>query len=180
MDAPAELRDGEVLLSQWSERDLPLLQLAASDPEITRVTAVPHDYSSEAARAFVTARLDAAARGEALSFTIRAVGSAGSVGAVNLSTFDWDRRAARIGYWLVGPVRGQGLATRAVRLLTQWAVAELGLREIELRVEQANHASLRVAEVCGYVRVGEITDAPSGTTRSLRLLRLLYRAAPSA
>ena len=180
MDAPAELRDGELLLSQWSGHDLPLLQEAASDPRITRITAVPRDYSSDAARGFVKARLDAAARGEALSFTIRALESERAVGAVNLSTFDWDRRTARIGYWLVRPARGQGLATRAVGLLTKWAVAELGLREIEVRVEPTNHESLRVAEVCGYVHVGEITDAPSGTTRSLRLLRLRYRATPYA
>jgi RimJ/RimL family protein N-acetyltransferase len=59
-----------------------------------------------------------------------------------------------IGY-VVGPsARGKGVATRTLRLLTEWGFAELELERIELWIDVTNLASERVAERLGYVREG--------------------------
>ncbi|WP_280316962.1 GNAT family N-acetyltransferase [Nocardia wallacei] len=50
--------------------------------------------------------------------------------------------------------RGQGAATRAVRLLSRWAFAYLDLSRLELTCAPDNLPSQRVAERCGFLREG--------------------------
>lgn len=65
-----------------------------------------------------------------------------------------DARQGEIGY-VVGPAaRGRGVATRTVRLLTDWGFGELGLERIELWIDVTNVGSERVAERAGYAREG--------------------------
>jgi RimJ/RimL family protein N-acetyltransferase len=67
---------------------------------------------------------------------------------------DHEGRQGEIGY-VVGPAaRGRGVATRTLRLLTDWGFSGLGLERIELRIDIVNPASERVAERVGYVREG--------------------------
>ena len=67
---------------------------------------------------------------------------------------DHEGRQGEIGY-VVGPAaRGRGVATRTLRLLTEWGFSGLGLERIELWIDLANPASERVAERVGYVREG--------------------------
>lgn len=60
--------------------------------------------------------------------------------------------AASLVYIVYPEVRGLGVATRAVRLITRWALQELGLRTIVLEADVRNAASIRVAEKAGYRR----------------------------
>jgi [ribosomal protein S5]-alanine N-acetyltransferase len=63
-------------------------------------------------------------------------------------------RQGEIGY-VVGPsARGKGVATRTLRLLTDWGFDGLGLERIELWIDAANEGSARVAERAGYEREG--------------------------
>jgi ribosomal-protein-serine acetyltransferase len=64
-----------------------------------------------------------------------------------------------IGYWLHPAFRGHGLATRAARLLTETALAEPGVRAVEIRHDEANAASGAVPRRLGYSPVGK---APNG------------------
>ena len=55
---------------------------------------------------------------------------------------------------MVAPhARGRGVASSALRLLTEWGF-EHGLERLELRISSDNEASMRVAERCGYLREG--------------------------
>lgn len=57
--------------------------------------------------------------------------------------------------WVVyAPFRGRGLASRAVRLLVEFAFAELGLRRVEAHVDPLNRPSLRIALRAGLRREG--------------------------
>lgn len=63
-------------------------------------------------------------------------------------------RQGEIGY-VVGPAaRGSGVATRTLRLLTDWGFTGLGLERIELWIDVTNPGSERVAERVGYVHEG--------------------------
>jgi RimJ/RimL family protein N-acetyltransferase/ADP-ribose pyrophosphatase YjhB (NUDIX family) len=57
--------------------------------------------------------------------------------------------------WAIyAPYREKGLATRAVRLLVQFAFEALGLERVEAHVNPVNRASLRVAHRAGLRREG--------------------------
>ena len=64
------------------------------------------------------------------------------------------RRSGEIGYWLGEPYWGRGIATLAVKTLTEWAFQELGLARVYAGVFESNPASARVLEKAGYVLEG--------------------------
>ncbi|WP_083913404.1 GNAT family N-acetyltransferase [Nocardia concava] len=61
---------------------------------------------------------------------------------------------AAVGYWLSAPVRGRGIASRAVRLLARWAFTDLAIMRLVLTCAPDNLASRRVAERCDFVEEG--------------------------
>jgi RimJ/RimL family protein N-acetyltransferase len=65
-----------------------------------------------------------------------------------------EARQGEIGYVLGPAARGRGVATRTLRILTDWGFDELGLERIELWIDVANTASEAVAERGGYQREG--------------------------
>jgi len=85
---------------------------------------------------------------------VDAADGASVLGAVGLHAVDLERSRAEIGYWTAPWARGGGIATRALGLLSAWAIAAdgLGLRRVELYAEPGNEQSQRVAERSGFVR----------------------------
>ncbi len=67
---------------------------------------------------------------------------------------DVHRRSAEIGYWLGEPFWGQGIATKALRALTEYAFANLDLIRLYGSVFEWNPASVRVLEKAGYTYEG--------------------------
>jgi RimJ/RimL family protein N-acetyltransferase len=61
---------------------------------------------------------------------------------------------AELGYLVVPQARGRGVATEALRLLTELAFTELDLVRLELMIAIHNQPSKIVAQRCGYVREG--------------------------
>ena len=59
-----------------------------------------------------------------------------------------------LSWWLSAGQRGRGYATRAVRLLTDYAIENLGARRVQAEVDPRNAASLRVATRAGLQREG--------------------------
>ena len=68
-----------------------------------------------------------------------------------------------IAYVVAPEARGRGIAPQAVRLLSDWAFAELPLERLQLSIHPNNGASRRVAEKTGYTY--------EGTLRSTKLIR---------
>jgi RimJ/RimL family protein N-acetyltransferase len=78
-----------------------------------------------------------------------------AVGTVALhARTDVERLSAEIGYWLAEPLWGRGIATSAVRAVTQAAFDTLPLVCIFAPVFSWNRASMRVLEKAGYGREG--------------------------
>jgi RimJ/RimL family protein N-acetyltransferase len=63
-------------------------------------------------------------------------------------------RTGALSWTLYAGYRGQGYATRAVRLLTDYAIDRLGMDRVEAEVDAENEASLRVATRAGLRREG--------------------------
>lgn len=64
------------------------------------------------------------------------------------------RRSAEIGYWIGEPYWGKGIATEAIRLITEYGFEQLDLVRIYSGVMAHNTASMRVLEKNGYEKEG--------------------------
>src|SRR5438045_1817030 len=74
--------------------------------------------------------------------------------------------------------RGRGLATRVVRLVSEWAVANLGITRLRLLTDSANESSQGVAERSGFRRVAILPRSDELDGRSIdQVLFELPRAA---
>jgi RimJ/RimL family protein N-acetyltransferase len=81
-----------------------------------------------------------------------------AVGFAAFVKLDLEQLEGEIGYVLAPAARGRGVATRAVGLLTDWGLGDLGLQRIELRIDARNEASERVAERAGYQKEGVLRN----------------------
>ena len=74
------------------------------------------------------------------------------LGGIGLRSAPWP--VGEVGYGVASWARGRGVATRALMLVSGWAMDELGLPRISLLAEPGNLPSQRVAEKAGYRREG--------------------------
>lgn len=77
-----------------------------------------------------------------------------AVGNAGISSIDFRHGTAWTYYWLAAPVRGKGLAARALATLSRWALEELHLHRLELGHRTNNPASCRVALAAGFAPEG--------------------------
>jgi RimJ/RimL family protein N-acetyltransferase len=146
------LEDGPTALRPWRDSDLQQLVVACQDPEISRWTRVPSQYRESDARRYLQQRYDMAFAGIAAAFAIVRVPDGDLLGSITLLRIVWEHQRAEVGYWLAREGRGQGHATRAVKLICDWGFRELGLERIALLAATGNVASQGVAERSGFVR----------------------------
>jgi RimJ/RimL family protein N-acetyltransferase len=141
------LGDGVVALRLPDERDLRAIERGVHDPDVMRAFGRP-TMSAEQLLELNRSRWD---HDEAATFSIcDATGACVGHVFVNLSGM----RRGGVGYWLLPEARGKGLATRAVTLVSRWALGELALARLALLTEPSNRQSQRVAERCGFHREG--------------------------
>jgi RimJ/RimL family protein N-acetyltransferase len=159
---PAEqptLSDGTVTLRAWREEDV-ARAVEGHDERIGfwfgRDRAPTYDEQLEV----LAERHREHAAGTRFSFVVDIDGTA--VGTVELRRDEpgtGDPHTGDLSWWLFSGRRGHGWATRAVRMLADWALTEvgqggLGLSRVEARVEPGNEASLRVATRSGLRKEG--------------------------
>lgn len=148
------LSDGVIALRGFESGDIDALVAALQDPEIPRWTLVPSPYTHDDARDYLRHMNRGRAVGARLSLAIvDAAGERALLGSVALNPIEWRLRAADVGYWVAAPARGRGVATRAVELLAAHAFGTLGLERLELRAQEGNTASQRVAVRAGFAPV---------------------------
>jgi RimJ/RimL family protein N-acetyltransferase len=155
----APLTDGVVTLRAFTFDDVPAVTAACQDPEISRWTAtIPWPYEEEHARTWIASHAQLREQGEGAEWAVTAEDQGAFLGALGLRPFDWGRRSAVVGYWVASWARGTGVATRALRLGTTWALETIGLAAVELETMIGNVASERVAVKAGFRLVEEVSD----------------------
>lgn len=145
-DPDLTLTDGAVVLRTYRLTDADWYADATRDPEIQRFTSESPTLTAGEVRAAIGALTD---RPDAIGFVICQATTGQRLGNIAL------RHQAGVGevsYWVAAPARGRGVASRALRLLSEWAFAALGLSLIRLWTHADNAASRRVAERAGYRR----------------------------
>ena len=152
------LADGVITLRAKDRRDVDTLVALCQDPAIPRWTRVPRPYTRADALEWIALSELEQAAGRAIGWLAVAGGEV--AGSVGLQVIDHERGTAEIGYWVAAPARGRGIAARAVRLVSDWAVRELGLRELRISAHEDNAASQAVARRAGYTEARVLAEPP--------------------
>jgi RimJ/RimL family protein N-acetyltransferase len=148
------LTDDVVALRRPAERDLDAITAACQDPEIPRFTRIRSPYTRADAEEFLRASVEHWADGSSASFVVADRSTDRLMGAMGVMRLTEARDTAEIGYWVAPADRRRGVASRALRLVSRWAVLDLGVRRLELMTRVENVASQAVAERAGFAREG--------------------------
>src|SRR5918999_6500308 len=143
------LGDGVVLLRPWAAADADDIARCCQDPEIPRWTHVPSPYAREDAQMFLAESERSRLRGDELSLAVTNADGGGLLGAIGIRPGVGDR-GAEVGYWVAAPARRRGTAARALRLLAEWALRDLGEERVQVVAHPLNEASQRVALRAGF------------------------------
>src|SRR5919198_2134870 len=127
MDAvPPEplLSDGTVTLRPWETGDAADLVAALDgDEEIARwLDSIPQPYTDADAHAWLSQTRQAWIEGGACPFAVVDAATGRLLGGVGLRWNDRVNQVGEVGYWARADVRGQGVTTRALRLVTDLAL----------------------------------------------------------
>lgn len=164
-----EIRDGDLVLRPWTEDDIGAMVAGCNDAEVARwIPTIPHPYTAEDARAFIRGDV-----GDEQAYAIELDGRV--VGGIGMGLNSHEYRAT-MGYWVAAGMRGGGICTRALRLLTRHALEELEVQRVDLITDPENLASQRVAEKVGFQREGVLRAHlrhPDGRIRDSVLFSLL-------
>jgi RimJ/RimL family protein N-acetyltransferase len=143
----------DVRLVQFAERHLPAFERMLDDPDVKRFTRLPVPAPPGFLRTWLGRYEQGRRDGTSEAFAI--VGEADEfLGCAMAFGIEVDEAKAELGYMVAPSARGRGVATQALRLLTDWGFTERGLLRIELLISVENVASIRVAERAGYVKEG--------------------------
>ena len=149
-----DLRDDIVALRPPEIGDVDAITAACQDPAIPQFTRVPSPYRREDGVAHVERVTGAWADGSEAVMVIVDAETGVLLGSIGLLRLDEHPDCAEIGYWVAKESRRRGIATRAVTLVSRWAVQELGVQRLELMTRVENVASQGVAARAGFKREG--------------------------
>jgi RimJ/RimL family protein N-acetyltransferase len=152
--ARTELSDGVLVLRPWRLEDVPQVTEICQDPEISRWTTVPFPYREEHARTWIEQTIRDWDDHRHAAFAVTSAAGAEVLGAIGLRFHEDYALQASIGYWVAREARGRGIATAALRLVSRWALRELGLPRVQLVTDPENVPSQCVAERAGFRREG--------------------------
>ena len=153
------LADAAIALRAKTRHDVDRLVAICQDPAISRWTRVPSPYTREDALAWIAISELELSAGRAIDWVAVDADDA-IVASVAIQQLDRERGTGEVGYWVAAPARGRGIAARAVRLVSEWAVRELGLRSLEIMAHEDNAPSQAVARAAGYLETGETSVPP--------------------
>jgi len=94
------------------------------------------------------------------------------VGGTGLHRMDWGLRRFEIGYWRKTGCERAGLMTEAVRALARLAFDVFDARRVEIRMDDRNVRSWKLAERAGFTLEGVLrfdSVTPAGEPRSTRV-----------
>jgi RimJ/RimL family protein N-acetyltransferase len=146
--------DGEIRLEWLAPHHLDGLAELGRDPDVQRFTYVPSPWQEGFERTWLESYDRAHEEGTRAGFAIVDEASEEFLGLAALVQLDLEAREAEAGYIVSARARGRRIAQRALRLVTDWALTELELERVELRISADNLPSMRVAERCGFVQEG--------------------------
>lgn len=149
------IRSKQFLLRPFRKGDEESLIKNINNKKIARNTSrIPYPYKKKDARFWINRnlKLQKKKKKTAINFAIDINGKV--VGGIGFHKIEAHK--AELGYWLGENYWGQGIMTSAVKLVTKYGFAKLGLRRIYADVFPFNKASVKVLEKAGYKYEGRL------------------------
>jgi [ribosomal protein S5]-alanine N-acetyltransferase len=143
--------------------DLERLVSLANDESVSRflVDTFPYPYTKADAEWWIGS--GSKANGAITRVIVSRGEFAGIVGITPQS--GWRSHLGEIGYWVGKGYWGKGIATSALRQMTGYGFANLGLKKLIAPILAPNVASMRVAAKCGYGLEGVLKSEVQKTGR---------------
>jgi RimJ/RimL family protein N-acetyltransferase len=175
------LTDGVVTLRPWRMDDVAaLVECLDGDEQITRwLDMIPQPYGDAEARTWVDQATSYWREGSAAPFAVTDAASGAVVGGVGFRWLGEEHGVGEVGYWLRREARGRGLTTRAVQLVSRWALDTLGCQRLQLRADPDNAPSVRVAEKAGFRREGVLRAVHLNPRVNRRVDYVIYSLLPT-
>lgn len=172
------LSDGVITLRPWGEEgDVEAITAACNDREIAEfLDELPSPYTRDDGKEAIAHFRQGWADGSATNFAITENGR--PVGSVGVRWVDPDHGVAEVGYWVAGEARGRGLCTRAVRLVSRWVLEDCGGERLQLRADELNLASRKVAENAGFTQEGVLRSSRYNARLGRRVDFVMYSLLP--
>ncbi|WP_105534355.1 GNAT family N-acetyltransferase [Solimicrobium silvestre] len=98
-------------------------------------------------------------RREDLRFFMFSKSDASFIGSIGLHRIDWAVPKFEIGYWCRVSAQGNGYVGEAVHAITNFVIQHLAARRIEIRADDLNVSSWKVAEKAGFKLEGILRSA---------------------
>ncbi|MFG3404064.1 GNAT family N-acetyltransferase [Streptomyces sp. NPDC048142] len=144
-----ELVGEGLVLRDWAERDLATMPGLFDHSDVAYWTPLVSPFDAAAAQIRLDRARQLRAEGTAALLAITVDGGT----ALGEATLRRAPEGTEIGY-AVGPAhRGQGLASRAVRVMARYAFEKLGAEQVILKLEAENAPSVAVAVRAGFRRL---------------------------
>jgi RimJ/RimL family protein N-acetyltransferase len=144
-----------VLLVPLAREHLEAMAALIEDPDVLRFTRVPDPpppgFVEGWFARYEKGRVDGTREGFAIVDEANRF-----LGLALAPTIDRQARSVELGYVIAPEARGRGVATEALRRLTDWGFSELGVLRAELLISVDNEASKVVARRSGYVYEGTL------------------------
>lgn len=171
------LSDGVVTLRPWGEEgDVEAITAACNDRAIAEfLDTIPSPYTPADARDYIARTREGWAAGTNSNFAIVLDGPA--VGSIGVRWVDPDQGVAEVGYWVAPEVRGRRVCTRALALVSRWAI-DRGTERLQLRADEENVASKKVAENAGFTREGVLRSSHYNRRLGRRIDFVMYSLLP--
>lgn len=141
---PLQLTAFGLVLREWTSDDLAVMQELFDDPDVAYRTPLESPFGQAAALRYLHSAQRARRDGNRIHLAITTDGHQAR-GEVQLN-----RATGSIGYVVGAAHRGQRLAVRALRAMTEFAHTTVALPRVVLEIEPDNHPSIAVARAAGY------------------------------
>jgi RimJ/RimL family protein N-acetyltransferase len=148
--AQPRLQVDDLLLRPWHADDAEALARAYSDPSIQRWHV--RSMNQHEALEWVHSRADRWEQETGADWAV--VRQDVAIGRVGLRKLDLLDGVGEATYWVTPAARGQGVACRSLRAMSQWFFARGDFHRIELEHSTVNAASCRVALRAGFAAEG--------------------------
>ncbi len=153
-----ELSTDGILLREMNQDDVPSWYSRLMDPEARALAGDPEPDSIEQVHDWLQHHHDAFRNQTGIRWAIQLDDVAESVGSIGLTNIDLETRTSEIGSAIAKSYWHRGIATRAARLVINFALNGLGLSKISADVLSSNTGSIHVLEKLGFRRVCTIRN----------------------
>jgi RimJ/RimL family protein N-acetyltransferase len=165
---PDSIQAFGAIVRRWRRADVAAILRIQNDDEVRRfVAGAPFPYTREHAEQRIRLALEPVLPGDKRTYAVVPAGSDDPAGAILIDYTD----PPEVGYAIEAAARSRGLATAALRAVSEWLLNEHWASRVELVTHPDNVASQCVALKAGFVRAGEVDDYAEwldGTRRGLR------------